>query len=161
MRTPSQNSILNDIFVFVNDLQIVLRNSIVSSQKIESVIENNEDSALNSEMFRDVCQRNQTQHVKIAKCNQIRVWLSRKVDKYLVHDKPEKTRVFYYPQRLWIAFSLTIVGIISVFSVYVYLISNLCETLIFYRLQVAEVLSRIQGVIGASSFEGLSGLFLV
>ena len=98
--------------------------------------------------------KNMTQrmNVFVSKCNRICGWLLRhKERKSLLHDSLERTCYFNFPQRLWIAFSVTVVGIVSFFAVYMYFTTMFCEALISYRMQISNVLSRIKSFVGAAS----------
>jgi hypothetical protein len=87
----------------------------------------------------------------VSKCSRICGWLRHKEKKSLSHDFLEKMCYFNYPQRLWIAFSVTAVGIVFFFAAYMYFINMFCETMISYRMQISNVLSRIKSFVGAAS----------
>jgi hypothetical protein len=148
--------------------QIALRD-LISSEGREATFaangEMNEWSAQSSE----VIWGDQTQRTKcaVSQCEKFRFFLKRQGKKSLFHDNTERTWYFNYPQRLWIALSLTIVGIVSFFPVYIFFISKFCEALISYRMQVSNILARIQSFVAAapmflelmtSNIEGLTGM---
>jgi hypothetical protein len=97
--------------------------------------------------------KNMAQHMNgfVSKCNRICGWLKHKEKKSLSHDSLEKMCYFNYPQRLWIAFSVTSVGIVFFLAAYMYFITIFCEAMISYRMQISNVLSQIKSFVGAAS----------
>jgi len=67
-----------------------------------------------------------------------------------LHEAFERTRHFYYPQRLWIAFSVANVGIVFFFAVYMFGIKALCVTFSSYRMNIMKLVAQINGFIGAA-----------
>ena len=106
--------------------------------------------------------------VAVSQCEKFCFFVKSQGKKSLFRDNIEKTWDFHYPQRLWIALSLTIVGIISFFPFYMFFVSKFCEALISYRMQASNILVRIQSFVAAapmflelmtSSIGSATGLF--
>ncbi len=67
-----------------------------------------------------------------------------------LHEVFERSRHFYFPQRLWIAFSVANVGIVFFFAVYMFGIKALCVKFSSYRMDIMKLFAQINGFIGAA-----------
>ena len=87
-----------------------------------------------------------------------------------LHEVFERDRHFYYPQRLWIAFALTLVGTVFFFALFMFSISEFCKVLVSWRIQILNIIAQIDGFIGAAPtylqlmssglVRGLAGMFV-
>ena len=66
---------------------------------------------------------------------QIRFRLARLGRDRSLHEVFERDRHFYYPQRLWIAFSLSLVGTVFFFALFMFSISEFCKVLVSWRIK--------------------------
>jgi hypothetical protein len=153
--------------VLKHSLQIAVMDSISSEGREATFAANcqmNECSAQSSEFM----QGHNALRTKVAvsQCEKFSFFFKSRGKKSLSHDTTERTWYFSYPQRLWIALSLTIVGVVSFLPVYIFFISKFCEALVSYRMQVSNILARIQSFVAAapmflelmtSNIEGLTG----
>jgi hypothetical protein len=57
---------------------------------------------------------------------------------------------FYYPQRLWIAFGVTNVGLVFLLIGYYFLLGRFRDFLNSFRMQVSEVLSQSNSFVAAA-----------
>jgi hypothetical protein len=106
--------------------------------------------------------------VALSRFEHVRFRLNRLGKRRSLHEIFEKNRHFYYPQRLWIAFALAIVGISFFFALYLYLTSRFIGLLLSFRIEITNILAQINGFIGAaptfqqlmttSLLQGLAGL---
>jgi len=96
--------------------------------------------------------RRQTLGVELAikRFEQVRFRLARLGKSRSLHEVFERSRHFYFPQRLWIAFSVTNVGIIFFFAAYMYFIRFLCVALTSLRISFMNVLAQFNGFIAAA-----------
>jgi hypothetical protein len=116
--------------------------------------------------------RNMSDRVEAAKVRfeQIRFKLARLGRGRSLHEVFERDRHFYYPQRLWIAFSLSLVGTVFFFALFMFSISEFCKVLVSWRIQILNIIAQIDGFIGAaptylqlmssSLVSGLAGKFV-
>jgi hypothetical protein len=88
--------------------------------------------------------------VAISRMEQIRFKLRRLGKSRSLHEIFERSRHFYYPQRLWIAFSVANVGMVFLFAVYMYGVKALCLVLSSLRISIMNLLAQINGFIGAA-----------
>jgi len=86
----------------------------------------------------------------ITRFEQVQFRLTRLGKSRSLHEIFERTRHFYYPQRLLIACSVSNVGIVFVFAVYMFGIKALCVALTSLRIQFMNLLAQINGFIGAA-----------
>jgi hypothetical protein len=101
---------------------------------------------------------------------QIRFRLARLGRGRSLHEVFERDRHFYYPQRLWIAFALTLVGTVFFFALFMFSISEFCKVLVSWRIQILNIIAQIDGFIGAAPtyvqlmssglVRGLAGMFV-
>jgi hypothetical protein len=88
--------------------------------------------------------------VAMMKFEQLRFRLARLGKSRSLHEVFETTRHFYYPQRLWIAFSVANVGAVFMFAVYMHGIRYVCIELTSFRIQLMSLLAKIGGFLGAA-----------
>jgi hypothetical protein len=81
---------------------------------------------------------------------QLRFKRSRSGDSHSLHVVFEGREHFYYPQRLWIAFSVSIVGLIFVLVVYYFGLRTLCEILDEIRLDIMNFLAQSNSIVTAA-----------
>jgi hypothetical protein len=62
----------------------------------------------------------------------------------------ETAATFYFPQRLWIAFSVTNVGLLAFLVAYHFALKAFCQLLDSFRLQMIEFLSQSNSLIAAA-----------
>ena len=117
-------------------------------------------------------EKNMPERIEAAKVRfeQIRFKLARLGRGRSLHEVFERDRHFYYPQRLWIAFSLTLVGTVFFFALFMFSISEFCKVLISLRIQILNIIAQIDGFIGAAPtylqlmssglVRGLAGMFV-
>jgi hypothetical protein len=106
--------------------------------------------------------------VALTRFDQVRFRLNRLGKRRSLHEIFERNRHFYYPQRLWIAFALAVVGIVFFFALYIFLTFRFIELLISFRIQIMNILAQINAFIGAAPtflrlmtatfLQGLAGL---
>ena len=81
---------------------------------------------------------------------QLRFKRSRSGDSHLLHVVFEGREHFYYPQRLWIALSVSIVGLIFVLVVYYFGLRTLCEFADELRLEILNFLAQSNSIVTAA-----------
>jgi ABC-type siderophore export system fused ATPase/permease subunit len=103
----------------------------------------------------------------IARFEQVRFRLARLGKSRSLHEIFERNRHFYYPQRLWIALLLSIVGIVFFCAVYMYFTFQFTQLLISFRIQITNIMAQINSFLGSAPsylrlmtstlYEGLEG----
>ena len=88
--------------------------------------------------------------VAMMKFEQLRFRLARLGKSRSLHEVFETTRHFYYPQRLWIAFSVANVGAVFMYAVYMHGTRYVCIELTSFRIQLMSLLAKIGGFLGAA-----------
>ena len=88
--------------------------------------------------------------VAITRFEQVRFRLARLGKSRSLHEVFERSRHFYFPQRLWIAFSVSNVGIVFSLAAYMYGVKAACSALTAFRIQIMSVLALINGFVGAA-----------
>ena len=78
--------------------------------------------------------------VAITRFEQVRFRLARLGKSRSLHEVFERSRHFYFPQRLWIAFSVSNVGIVFILAVYMFGVKAACSALIVFRIQIMTLL---------------------
>jgi hypothetical protein len=81
---------------------------------------------------------------------QVRFRLARLGKSRSLHEIFERNRHFYYPQRLWIALLLSIVGIVFFCAVYMYFTFKFTQLLISFRIQITNILAQINSFLGSA-----------
>ena len=108
--------------------------------------------------------------IAILRIEQVRFKLARLGKSRSLHEVFEGNRHFYYPQRLWIAFALTLVGTVFFFALFMFSISEFCKVLVSWRIEILNIIAQIDGFIGAAPtylqlmssglVRGLAGMFV-
>ena len=88
--------------------------------------------------------------VAITRFEQVRFRLARLGKSRSLHEVFERSRHFYFPQRLWIAFSVSNVGIVFILAVYMFGVKAACIALAAFRIQIMTLLALINGFVGAA-----------
>ena len=88
--------------------------------------------------------------IAFLRIEQVRFKLARLGKSRSLHEVFEGNRHFYYPQRLLISFSLSLVGAVFFLAVFMYLISESCKVLTSWRKQILNILAQVDSFIGAA-----------
>jgi hypothetical protein len=88
--------------------------------------------------------------IAFLRIEQTRFKLARLGKSRSLHEVFERNRHFYYPQRLLISFSLTLVGAVFFLAVFMYSVSESCKVLSSWRKQILNILAQIDSFIGAA-----------
>ena len=131
-------------------LQILLQDMIPPEQN-SSLIPNAESENA-SEDLTETSKKKISDLAQIAflRIEQVRFKLARLGKSRSLHEVFEGNRHFYYPQRLLISFSLSLVGAVFFLAVFMYLISELCKILTSWRKQILNILAQVDSFIGAA-----------
>ena len=126
--------------------------SSTSAQAEDSAQVTLEDPAVLREQQQSIRQANEAHVVKAAttRFEQIRFRLSRLGKSRSLHEVFERPRHFYFPQRLWIAFSVSNVATVFFFALYMFGINALCAALTSYRIQFLNILAQLKGFVSAA-----------
>jgi hypothetical protein len=109
-----------------------------------------EEGLQNSANMPNNLKRSNAVDVAMIKFEQLRFRLARLGKSRSLHEVFETTRHFYYPQRLWIAFSVANVGAVFMFAVYIRGFRYVCIELTSFRIQFMSLLAKIGGFLGAA-----------
>ncbi len=88
--------------------------------------------------------------IAFLRIEQVRFKLARLGKSRSLHDVFEGNRHFYYPQRLLISFSLSLVGAVFFLAVFMFLVSESCKVLTSWRQQILNILAQVDSFIGAA-----------
>ncbi len=139
-------------------LEQILFQSILPPEKIQSETDETEsegkleDIAEKSDTKRELslAKRVRRREAVMTRFEQVRFRLARLGKNHSLHELFESNRHFYYPQRLWIALSLSTVGIVFFCAVYMYFTSVFIQLLISFRVQSTNILARVNGFLGSA-----------